>query len=86
MIGVPFRLIYRFNEPEAQQRVLMRTLLQQELLQRGILTYKGFMLPSIAHGMMEMEQTISAFRGALQRVKEISSEQAFVGNLEIPLF
>jgi hypothetical protein len=44
------------------------------------------MLPSIAHGMMEMEQTISAFRGALQRVKEISSEQAFVGNLEIPLF
>jgi glutamate-1-semialdehyde 2,1-aminomutase len=86
MIGVPFRLIYRFNEREAQQRVLMRTLLQQELLQRGILTYKGFMLPSIAHGMMEMEQTISAFRGALQRVKEISSEQAFVLNLEIPLF
>lgn len=86
MIGVPFRMIYRFNEPDAFQQVLMRTLLQQELLQRGILTYKGFMLPSIAHGEMEMEQTISAFRGALKRVQEVSSEQAFVRNLDIPLF
>ena len=44
------------------------------------------MLPSIAHGEMEMEQTISAFRGALKRVQEVSSEQAFVRNLDIPLF
>ena len=50
LIGVPFRMIYRFAEPDAQRRGLMRTLLQQELLQRGILTYKGFMLPSLAHG------------------------------------
>jgi glutamate-1-semialdehyde aminotransferase len=86
MIGVPFRMIYRFDEPDGHRRVLMRTLLQQELLQRGILTYKGFMLPSIAHGEMEMEQTISAFRSALKRVQEVASEQAFVRNLEIPLF
>ena len=86
LIGVPFRMIYRFNESDIHQRVLMRTLLQQELLQRGILTYKGFMLPSIAHGEMEMEQTISAFRGALKRVQEVSSERAFARNLDIPLF
>ena len=85
MIGVPFRMIYRFDEPDALRRVLMRTLLQQELLQRGILTYKGFMLPSTAHGALEMEQTVSAFRGALTRVQEVAANGAFVRHLDIPL-
>jgi glutamate-1-semialdehyde 2,1-aminomutase len=86
MIGVPFRMIYRFDEPDPQQRVLMRTLLQQELLQRGILTYKGFMLPCLAHGALEREQTVSAFRGALTRVQEVAADRAFVRHLDIPLF
>jgi len=86
MIGVPFRMIYKFHEPDELQRVLKRTFLQQELLQRAILTFQGYMLPSTAHGELEMEQTISAFRGALQRVQEVSSEQAFVRYLDIPLF
>jgi len=85
MIGAPFRMIYRFNEPDGLQRSLKRTLLQQELLQRGIITYQGYMLPSTAHGDPEMEQTIAAFRGALQRVEEVASEQAFVRYLDIPL-
>lgn len=86
LVGVPFRVIYRFDEPDAQRRVLMRTLLQQELLQRGILTYKGFMLPSIAHGAPELEQTVSAFGGALRRVREVAADGSFVRHLEIPLF
>ena len=86
MIGAPFRMIYRFHESDELQRALKRTLLQQELLQRGILTFQGYMLPSTAHGEIEMEQTISAFRGALKRVQEVSSEQAFVRYLDIPLF
>jgi len=85
MIGAPFRMIYRFHEPDDLQRSLKRTLLQQELLQRGILTYQGYMLPSTAHGEKEMEQTICAFEGALGKVQEISSEQAFVRYLDIPL-
>ena len=86
MIGVPFRMIYRFDELDALQRVLMRTLLQQELLQRGVLTYKGFMLPSLAHGAPELAQTVAAFRGALTRVQEVSADGSFVRHLEIPLF
>jgi glutamate-1-semialdehyde 2,1-aminomutase len=86
MIGVPFRMIYRFDGPDVQQRVLMRTLLQQELLQRGVLTYKGFMLPSLAHGPLEVEQTVSAFRGALTRVQEVAAGGTFVRHLDIPLF
>lgn len=85
MIGVPFRMIYKFHESDDLLRALKRTLLQQELLQRGILTFQGYMLPSTAHGEKEMEQTISAFRTALQRVQEVSSEQTFARYLDIPL-
>jgi glutamate-1-semialdehyde aminotransferase/predicted aldo/keto reductase-like oxidoreductase len=86
LIGVPFRMIYRFAEPDAQRRGLMRTLLQQELLQSGILTYKGFMLPSLAHGESEIAQTARAFRGALLKVMEVAAANAFVRHLEIPQF
>lgn len=85
MIGVPFRMIYKFHEPDELQRALKRTFLLQELLQRGILTFQGFMLPSLAHGAKEMEQTISAFRAGLQRVQEVSTEQTFARYLDIPL-
>jgi glutamate-1-semialdehyde 2,1-aminomutase len=85
MIGLPYRMIYRFDEPDAGQRGLMRTLLQQELLQRGVLTYKGFMLPSLAHGEADIAGTVSAFRAALLRVREVADRDSFVRDLEIPL-
>lgn len=84
MIGVPYRMIYKFNESDELHRILKRTFLHQELLQRGVLTFNGYMLPSLAHGKKEMEQTISAFRAALQRVQEVSSEQTFARYLDIP--
>jgi hypothetical protein len=62
----------------------MRTLLQQELLQRGVLTFRGFMLPSVAHGEEELGLTLEAFRGALQRVQEVADEGSFARHLEIP--
>jgi glutamate-1-semialdehyde 2,1-aminomutase len=86
LAGVPYRMIYRFDERDPERRVLMRTLLQQELLQRGVLTYKGFMLPSLAHGDVEIEETTAAFRGALTRVQEVAAAGSFVRHLEIPLF
>jgi len=84
MIGVPYRMIYKFNEPDELHRILKRTLFYQELLQHGILTFNGYMLPSLAHGKYEMEQTISSFRAALQRVQEVSSEQTYARYLDIP--
>ncbi|MBL7178020.1 MAG: aminotransferase class III-fold pyridoxal phosphate-dependent enzyme [Desulfobacteraceae bacterium] len=85
MIGVPYRMLYTFHEQDIIQRSLKRTFLQQELLKRGILTFMGYMLPSAAHGEKELEQTISAFRGALQRLQEVSAEQTFARYLDIPL-
>ena len=43
-------MVYLFNEPDGQKRMLMRTLLKQELLSAALTTFRGFMLPSTVHG------------------------------------
>ena len=85
MTGLPFRMIYRFNDPDIRLRSFKRTLLQQELLKGGILTFQGYMLPSMAHGDPEKEKTISVFRSAFNTVKRVSLEDAFARYMEIPL-
>jgi glutamate-1-semialdehyde 2,1-aminomutase len=85
MIGLPFRMIYRFNDSDIRLRSFKRTLLQQELLKGGILTFQGYMLPSIAHGEQEKEKTTSVFRAAFKLVNEVSSKQQFARYLELPL-
>jgi glutamate-1-semialdehyde 2,1-aminomutase len=85
MVGMPYRLVYRFLDPDEARRRLQRTLLIQELLQRGVLTFRGFLLPSLAHGEEALEQTLAAYRGALQRVQEVSASDSFARELEVPL-
>jgi glutamate-1-semialdehyde 2,1-aminomutase len=85
MNGMPFRMIYVFRDPDGRRRALKRTLLQQELLKRGILTFVGFMLPSLAHGEKEIEKTVSAFEEALRIVARAAVEDSFAALLEIPL-
>jgi glutamate-1-semialdehyde aminotransferase len=85
MVGLPYRMVYRFNEPDVVRRSHMRTLLQQFLLQEGILAFRGFMLPSLAHGDRELEETLAAFRRALARVQRVAADGSFVSELEIPL-
>jgi len=84
MIGLPFRMVYRFNEPDQPRRTLMRTLLQQELLKHGVLAFRGFMLPSTAHGEQELHETLAAFEAAFRRVQEVSAGDCFERHLEIP--
>jgi glutamate-1-semialdehyde aminotransferase len=85
MVGLPYRMVYRFEEPDEHRRCLKRTLLIQELLLHGILTFRGFLLPSLAHGQPELEQTLAAFRAALERVRDVSVGDVFEAHLEIPL-
>ena len=59
--------------------------MQQELLHRSVLTFRGFMLPSLAHGEAELEQTLTAFRQALTRVQEVADQDRFATELELPL-
>jgi glutamate-1-semialdehyde aminotransferase/tetratricopeptide (TPR) repeat protein len=85
MVGLPYRMVYKFNESQEGRRAYLRTLLQQELLQRRVLTFRGFMLPSLAHGEQELEETLRSFRTALTRVQQVATEESFVSSLEIPL-
>jgi glutamate-1-semialdehyde aminotransferase len=84
MAGPPFRLLYRFNEPEPSRRMLLRTLLLQELLKRGVLPFRGCFIPSTAHGDRELQQTLEAFEGALRRVRGVRANNSFESALEIP--
>jgi len=84
MIGLPYRMVYRFNEPDASLRTLMRTLLEQELLERGVLPFRGFFLPSTAHGDTELNQTTEAFEAALRQVRDVRDTARFEEALNIP--
>lgn len=85
LIGLPYRMVYRFDEPDDARRALLRTLLQQELLKNGVLTFRGFMLPSLAHGAQEIEQTLAAFRVALAVVERTARNDSFASSLEMPI-
>jgi glutamate-1-semialdehyde aminotransferase/predicted aldo/keto reductase-like oxidoreductase len=84
LIGPPFRMVVSFTEPDEQRAVLMRTLVQQELVKRGILTYKCFLLPSYAHDARALAQTVRAFEHALGLLAEAAKKDAFARYLEIP--
>jgi glutamate-1-semialdehyde aminotransferase len=84
VIGPPFRMLMVFDEPDEHRRALMRTLVQQELLQRGVITLMGVMVPSYAHDDRALAETLTAFEGALQTLAEVTVSNAFARHLEIP--
>jgi len=85
LIGPPFRMALSFEEPSAHRIDLMRTLVQQELLRQGVLTYLGFMLPSYAHDDETLAQTLKAFDHALHELAEALRRDDFAPRLEIPV-
>jgi glutamate-1-semialdehyde 2,1-aminomutase len=85
MVGRPYRMVYEFLEPDAGRRALMRTLLIQELMKRGVLTFRGFLLPSLAHGDEELALTQAAYEGAFRVVREAEADGSFARRLEVPL-
>jgi glutamate-1-semialdehyde aminotransferase len=84
VIGLPLRMVFAFRLENPRRQILARTLLQQELLKGGILCFRGFMLPSAAHGELELEQTLEAHSRALQVVARALERDSFVTLLEIP--
>jgi glutamate-1-semialdehyde aminotransferase len=84
MIGPPFRMLVAFEEEDARRRTLMRTLLQQELIQGGVITTQNLFLPSLAHDDEALEITRRAFERALGTLAEAMKSDRFVPLLEIP--
>ena len=84
-VGPPFRMVVAFDEPDAQRQRLLGTLLHQELLRRGVLTYKGFWLPSWAHDDGTLEQAAAAARAAFAALARALRAGRLDEALETPL-
>jgi len=84
VIGPPFRMLLAFAEKDGRRRTLMRTLVQQELIQGGVLTTQNLFLPSAAHDGEALEVTRRAFEHALEVLAEAMKNDRFASYLEIP--
>jgi glutamate-1-semialdehyde aminotransferase/predicted aldo/keto reductase-like oxidoreductase len=84
MIGPPFRMVLSFHEADPGRQTLMRTLVQQELVKQGVITYKCFLLPSYAHGNRALTRAVKAFAHALAILAEAAKHDSFAQYLEIP--
>ena len=83
VVGPHYRMLYRFNDSEPGLRKFKRTLLQQELMKRGVMTFRGYMLPSIAHADQELDVTVKAYQGALEVIRKAEVDNNFAAVLEI---
>jgi glutamate-1-semialdehyde aminotransferase len=84
VIGPPYRMLLSFVEEDRRRLVLMRTLVQQELLRQGILTTQHLLLPSLAHDDEVLEITRRAYKHALEVLAEATENDSFAERLEIP--
>ena len=84
MIGPPFRMTIAFGERHPERQTLMRTLMQQELTRQGVLTFKGFMLPSLAHDDTALAKTLQAFDAALGVLTDSLADDSLLRRVEIP--
>lgn len=82
--GLPVRMVLAFDIEDQRRHVDARTLLTQELLRRGLLNFRGFLVPSLAHDEADLRRTFEIFGDALQVVGDVLSRDAFAERLEIP--
>lgn len=85
MLGPAFRFSFQFSEPDAYRLIQLRTIYQQELMKRGILTYNGIMLPNYSHNEMAYGETMDAMQGALEAVRQAMRDGRLHRFIEIPL-
>jgi len=83
MIGPPYRMMVVFDGSDPRRRLLMRTLLHQELLRRRVLTTQNLFLPSAAHDEEALTLTVRAFQESLRVVAEAAARERFASALEI---
>jgi glutamate-1-semialdehyde aminotransferase len=82
-IGYPCRSLVAFYPIENLDPLEMKSLVQQELLKRGIL-WGGYHAMSFSHGEQEIEETLKAFGEALLLLSQAVSEKNIRPFLEGP--
>jgi hypothetical protein len=87
MEGLPIRMVLRFSHPrdDVARGPLVRTFLQQQLLQRGLITFRGFMMPTAAHSEDDLAETLRIFDESLRALRQAELEHTLVKQLELPL-
>jgi glutamate-1-semialdehyde 2,1-aminomutase len=83
-VGVPFRMTVSFDDEDPERRILMRTLWVQELARRGILTWKGLAIPSLAHDDAELEVLGRAFEESAVLVADALERGTLLQSLVLP--
>ena len=82
--GVPPRMVIAFDIDDDERRTDARTLLTQEILRRGLLNFRGFLIPSLAHDQHDLDRSLQIFGEALEVVGKALRNDAFVERIEIP--
>jgi glutamate-1-semialdehyde aminotransferase len=84
LVGPPYRMYFAFLRASPEQRVLWRTLLQQELAKNGVISHKGYVIPSRRHDGEAVERTVAAFAAALRVIRDAADARAALDLLDIP--
>jgi glutamate-1-semialdehyde 2,1-aminomutase len=82
--GPPYRMYFVFRDGEPEQRMHWRTLLQQELARHGVVSHKGYVIPSVCHDDAVVVRCVDAFAAALAVVAEARARGSALPFLEIP--
>jgi len=87
MEGLPIRMVPRFEAtPDNPARgPLVRTFLQQQLLQRGLVGFRGVLMPTAAHSQGDLIETLRIFSESLEALRRAELEQTLLKQLELPL-
>jgi glutamate-1-semialdehyde 2,1-aminomutase len=70
LVGPPYRMYLAFEDGGPEQRMHWRTLLQQELARNGVISHKGYVIPSVSHEGAVVARCVDAFAAALGVVAE----------------
>jgi glutamate-1-semialdehyde aminotransferase len=87
MEGLPIRMVLQFapTADDAIRGPLRRTFLQQQLLQRGLVSFRGFLIPTAAHSEQDLADTLCIFDESLKALREAELAHTLVKQLELPL-
>jgi glutamate-1-semialdehyde aminotransferase/spore coat polysaccharide biosynthesis protein SpsF (cytidylyltransferase family) len=83
-IGLPPRTVLTFTDGKGQESLAMKSLFQQEVVRRGILSAGGFNL-CYRHSDTDVEQTLDACRAALRVLGEAVAADDVEGRLQGPV-
>ena len=83
-IGLPPRTVLTFTDRKGQESLAMKSLFQQEVVRRGILTVGGFNL-CYRHSDADVDRTLEACRAALRTLAEALADGDVEGRLQGPV-